>query len=80
MESKSITIWIEGGICQDVFNLPEGWQYEVLDTDEGEGQEEAQERLDDLRGDISSPSTRKLLDDLGGAADRFMRENGVAPD
>lgn len=37
MESKSITIWIEGGICQDVFNLPEGWQYEVLDTDEGKG-------------------------------------------
>jgi len=31
-------------------------------------------------GDISSPSTRKLLDDLGGAMGRFMKDKGVTLD
>lgn len=47
---NTISIHIEGGICQDVFNLPDGWGYEVVDTDEHEGQEEALARLEELAG------------------------------
>ncbi len=50
--SKTIAIWIEGGCCRDVFNLPEGWNYEVVDTDADDKTEEeydaVQERLAEL--------------------------------
>ena len=53
--SKTIAIWIEGGCCRDVFNLPKGWNYEVVDTDTDDKTEEeydeAQERLEALQED-----------------------------
>jgi len=33
-----------------VYNLPDGWVYEVVDTDEHEGQREALARLEELEG------------------------------
>ena len=48
--THTIVIHIEGGICQNVYNLPDGWVYEVVDTDEHEGQREALARLEELEG------------------------------
>ena len=47
---RTIVIHIEGGVCQNVYLLPDGWVYEVVDTDEHEGQEEALARLEQLEG------------------------------
>ena len=48
--THTIVIHIEDGICQNVYHLPDGWGYEVVDTDEHEGQEEALARLEELEG------------------------------
>lgn len=42
--SKVIKIIIEGGIVQDVHNLPEGWSYEVDDLDEDETEYEGDKK------------------------------------
>ena len=47
MRVKPISIWIKNGMCEKVFNLPEGCTYEVIDTD-GDDKEVAQKRINEL--------------------------------
>ena len=44
--AKNILIHVEGGLVVDVYGMPDGWTYEVVDMDVFDGgDEEDQERL-----------------------------------
>lgn len=38
-DKKTITVYVEGGVCTDVCGLPAGWDYEIVDYDDEDANE-----------------------------------------